>query len=61
MAEHSEYFVDLSQGRVHFRYAGADDGPPLVLVHGFSYASWMYNFRGPRLVQAGSRVFAVDL
>jgi len=61
VAEHSEYFVDLSQGRVHFRYAGADDGPPLVLVHGFSYASWMYNFLGPLLVEAGFRVFAVDL
>ena len=61
MAEQPEHFVSLSEGQVHFRYAGPDDGPPVILVHGFSYASWSYNFLGPLLVEAGYRVFALDL
>ena len=61
MVEHPEQFVTLSEGRLHFKYAGPDDGPPVILVHGFSYASWSYNFVGPLLVEAGYRVFALDL
>lgn len=61
MAEQAEQFVTLSQGRVHYRQAGSDTGPTVILVHGFSYASWSFNFLGPLLVEAGYRVFAPDL
>jgi pimeloyl-ACP methyl ester carboxylesterase len=61
VAEQPEHFVNLSDGRVHFRCAGADDGPTVILVHGFSYGSWTFNFLGPLLVEAGYRVFALDL
>ena len=39
MAQEPQQFVSLSHGRVHYRAAGPSDGPVVVLVHGFSYAS----------------------
>ena len=33
----------------------------MVLIHGFSFASWCFNFLGPLLEDAGYRVFAPDL
>lgn len=56
-----QHFVSLSQGQVHYREAGPKDGEILVLVHGFSYASWTFGFVMPLLAEAGYRVLALDL
>ena len=61
MAQEPQQFVSLSHGRVHYRAAGPSDGPVVVLIHGFSFASWCFNFLGPLLEDAGYRVFAPDL
>ena len=66
MAEQEDQYVTLSHGRVHYRCAGLDDDgaedrPAVILVHGFSFASWCFNALGPLAVAAGYRVYAPDL
>ena len=61
MVQEPQQFVHLSQGRVHYRAAGPHDGPVVVLIHGFSFGSWCFNYLGPLLEDAGYRVFAPDL
>jgi len=66
VAEQEDQYVTLSHGRVHYRCAGLDDDgaedrPAVILVHGFSFASWCFNALGPLAVAAGYRVYAPDL
>ena len=54
-------FVELTHGAVHYELTGNPDGPLVVLVHGFSAPSYMWDKNVPALVEAGYRVLRFDL
>jgi len=54
-------FVSLPGGVTHYQLSGPEDGPPVVLVHGFSVASYTWDHTAPALAQAGFRVLTYDL
>ncbi len=58
-ADHS--FVKLSDGMVHYELSGPENGPLVVLVHGFSAWSTIWNGVTPELNAAGYRVLRYDL
>jgi hypothetical protein len=48
--------------RVHYISAGEDNpGPTVLLIHGFGASAYHWRHNIPALVDAGRRVFAVDL
>lgn len=53
-------FIDLPMGTVHYRLEGPSDGPLIVLVHGFSVASFVWDDYFAPLTAAGYRVLAYD-
>jgi len=53
-------FVELSEGTVHYRMEGPELAPALVLVHGFSTPSFVWNDYFPLLSEAGYRVISFD-
>ena len=57
----ADSFVALSDGVAHYRSAGADDAPVIILVHGFSIPSLAYDSYFAPLAEAGYRIVAVDL
>lgn len=54
-------FVALRHGLVHVLEDGPADGPPVVLVHGFSVPSYVWEPLHERLAAAGFRVIRFDL
>lgn len=54
-------FVQLSHGMVHYRVAGPADGPPVVLVHGFSVPDYAFDATRAALAGAGFRAISFDL
>ena len=54
-------FVTLSHGIVHVRIAGPEQGRPVVLVHGFSVPSYVFDRTSADLAAAGFRVIRFDL
>jgi pimeloyl-ACP methyl ester carboxylesterase len=54
-------FVKLSHGMVHYQVAGPADGRPVVLVHGFSVAQYVFDRTREALAGAGFRVVSFDL
>ncbi len=54
-------FVRLSEGHTHFDGAGPPDGPPVVLVHGFSSPMFIWDHQVAALAEAGFRVLRYDL
>lgn len=53
--------VRLGEGLVHYEQAGPADGPPVLLVHGFSVPSYIYDPTFAVLAEAGHRVIRFDL
>ncbi|MCF8469920.1 MAG: alpha/beta fold hydrolase, partial [Parvibaculum sp.] len=53
-------FIDLADGTVHYRLEGPDAAPTIVLIHGFSVPSFVWNDHIAPLTQAGYRVLAYD-
>ena len=53
-------FVELPHGWVHYRLEGPADGPLIVLVHGFSVPSFVFDDYFAPLTAAGYRVLAFD-
>ena len=53
-------FVDLPDGTVHYRLEGPEAGPLVVLVHGFSTPSPVWDDYFTPLTEAGYRVLAYD-
>jgi pimeloyl-ACP methyl ester carboxylesterase len=53
--------VQLSEGLVHYEVAGPDTAPPVLLVHGFSVPSYIFDPTFAALVAAGHRVIRFDL
>ncbi len=54
-------FVQLSHGMVHYRAEGPEDGPPVLLVHGFSVPSYAFDATRAALAGAGFRAISFDL
>lgn len=53
-------FIDLPDGTVHYRLTGPADGPLVVMIHGFSVPSFVWNDYVKPLNDAGFRVLAYD-
>ncbi|MCR9270940.1 MAG: alpha/beta hydrolase [Hyphomonadaceae bacterium] len=53
-------FADLSDGKLHYRWDGPEDGPVLVLVHGFSTPNFIYQQNVEALNAAGFRTLRFD-
>jgi pimeloyl-ACP methyl ester carboxylesterase len=53
-------FVALTDGRVHYRWDGPENGPVLLLVHGFSTPNFIYEQNVEALTAAGFRVLWFD-
>ena len=53
-------FVELPSGTVHYRLQGPEAGPVVVLVHGFSTPSFVWDDYFTPLTEAGYRVLAYD-
>jgi len=54
-------FIALTDGVTYYQLSGPADGPLVVLVHGFSIASYAWERNVPALTAAGLRVLAYDL
>jgi pimeloyl-ACP methyl ester carboxylesterase len=54
-------FVTLSHGIVHVRSAGPEQGRPVLLVHGFSVPSYVFDQTSADLAAAGFRVIRFDM
>jgi pimeloyl-ACP methyl ester carboxylesterase len=54
-------FVRLSDGVTHYEWAGPDDGQVVVLVHGLTSPSFIWDYQFHALARAGFRVLRYDL
>jgi len=54
-------FVTLRDGITHYRVRGPDSGAPVVLVHGFSVPSYIWDSTAIALAAAGYLVLQYDL
>jgi len=54
-------FAELGDGMTHYRWAGPQDGPVLVCVHGLSTPSHVFDWLVPGLARMGFRVLSYDL
>lgn len=54
-------FVELSHGYVHYELEGSENGPLVILVHGFSSPLFVWDFTFKDLISAGFRVLRYDL
>jgi pimeloyl-ACP methyl ester carboxylesterase len=54
-------YVQLGEGLAHYEMAGPDTAPPVLLVHGFSVPSYIFDPTFAALVAAGHRVIRFDL
>ena len=53
-------FASLSDGQLHYVWDGPEDGPVIVLVHGFSTPHFIYQQNVEALTQAGFRTLRFD-
>lgn len=53
-------FVELSDGKVHYDWRGPEDGPVIVLTHGFSTPSFIFAPNAEALAAKGFRVLTFD-
>ena len=53
-------FAELSAGQVHYRWDGPEEGPVVVLVHGFSTPNFIYAQNVEALTAAGFRTLRFD-
>jgi pimeloyl-ACP methyl ester carboxylesterase len=54
-------FIELTRGQVHYELAGLAGGPLVVLVHGFSVPSFVWDPTVESLQSAGFRTLRYDL
>lgn len=55
------HFAELKGGRTHYQWFGAPPAPTLVLVHGLSSPSWVFDGLVHGFMQSGYRVLSYDL
>lgn len=60
-AEAPGQFVRLSRGWTHYELSGPENGPRVVLVHGFSTPAFIWDPLYGELARAGFRVLRYDL
>lgn len=53
-------FAELSAGKLHYRWDGPENGPVIVLVHGFSTPNFIYEQNVGALNAAGFRTLRFD-
>lgn len=53
-------FVQVTNGNIHYRWLGAEDGEVIVLVHGVSVPQYVFSQTAAALVDAGYRVLLFD-
>ena len=53
-------FAELSDGQIHYRWGGPEDGQVIVLVHGFSTPNFIYEQNVEALNAAGYRTLRFD-
>ncbi|MEL7108408.1 MAG: alpha/beta hydrolase [Pseudomonadota bacterium] len=53
-------FASLSAGQLHYRWDGPDEGPVIVLMHGFSTPNFIYEQNVEALNAAGFRTLRFD-
>ncbi|NQY96709.1 MAG: alpha/beta hydrolase [Henriciella sp.] len=53
-------FAELSDGQIHYRLEGPEDGPLVVLVHGFSTPNFIYEQNVEALNASGMRTLRFD-
>ena len=53
-------FVELSRGKTHYHLSGPEDGPLVVLCHGFGVFSYVYSDLADVLSRSGYRVLSFD-
>lgn len=53
-------FVALSDGNIHYRWFGPEDGETIVMVHGFSTPNFIFAQNAEALALAGFRVLTFD-
>src|ERR1700743_3098144 len=54
------YFVTVDGIQLHYLDAGPEDGPPIVLIHGFVSSNQVWGDTFGPLTDAGFRVIAPD-
>ena len=57
----SHQFVQLHQGRCHYRFEGPEDAPLVLLIHGATVPAWEFDRLVPFLTKSGFRTLQVDL
>ena len=60
---HSENsdFVNVDGVRIHFQEFGDETAPTLLLIHGYTASTYVWNAVAPMLADEGFRVIAIDL
>jgi len=53
-------FIELSHGPIHYELSGEDTAPLVVLVHGFSTPSFIFEQNMEAFIKAGFRVLRFD-
>lgn len=53
-------FLEVSEGRLHYRFDGPEQGPLVVLVHGFSTPNFIYAQNVTALNESGFRTLRFD-
>jgi pimeloyl-ACP methyl ester carboxylesterase len=53
-------FIELTDGKVHYRWSGPEDGPVVVMVHGFSTPNFIFEQNAELLAGFGHRVLQFD-
>lgn len=61
MSESSEHRVDSGGVEIVYDVHGPEDGPPVVLLHGFPDSARLWRHQVPALAAAGFRVITPDL
>ncbi|MEP7075143.1 MAG: alpha/beta hydrolase [Acidobacteriota bacterium] len=59
-AENS-YFVNVDGIKIHFQQFGDEAGPTILLIHGYTASTYVWNTTAPLLADAGFNVIAIDL
>lgn len=53
-------FLTTSAGQLHYRWHGSDNGPVIVMAHGFSTPNFIFEQNAAALTNAGFRVLTFD-
>lgn len=57
----SHQFIQLSDGRCHYRIDGPESGSPILLIHGATVPLWEFDRIVTLLTEAGFRTIRLDL